>query len=793
LNGLWTDVRTICRALIKACGFSTVAVLTLATGFTLCFTVLTVANAFLIRPLPYPDADRLYNVEAEVPGRGAPSGLASVDWSPLDDVVQHAIGWDLDAFYIRGRERTEMTPGAWVTPGFLPGLGIGVSLGRAFEATDFERGAAQVALISDQHWDRRFGRDPGVIGSTLRAYVSDRPDEAEAFTIVGVLPADFWHVNIYTDVLAPLRAPSIPYLVRLREGVAPQVAAERMTALAAPVATAPPGWRVTLTPMRDRYLAETRPILSAVATASAIALFIACANVAVLLLVRGTRRRHEIAVRLALGAGRWRIARLLMLEALVLGGLATVVGVLMSLLAIGELGPVLEGYLGRRIPGGLQALTPDGTVVLGGILLCLTTVVACGLAPLLEAWRLSSSLAANGRSLTDGPRARRTQSALIAAQVGASLTLLAGSALMVDSSVRMLRVDFGFQAADIVSANVALRQRGYPDAESRQVFFRRLLDLLEERTGRPAAAGDWWPLQGRRPRKVEAVGAEPRSTSADVISATTDYFDVLGLTVVQGTAFNAAADRPGGEAVAIVSATLADRLWPGTSVVGQRLRVAVDAEGRASPIDLRVVGAVNDVRGNHADADMSDLYVPWFQRPGRMAFVYMNGPAPGQSETLRKSVAELDAEASVGEPVTLGTLLDLERVRSRLLAGLLSAFGACAAVLALIGIYGAVMYSVRYREREIGLRIALGAAPGNVAALFVRQGSVLLLFGLVPGVLGALAIGTVLRSQRFGTPATDPLLIAGTAALFAACGLLATWWPARRASRIDPAVVLKDE
>ena len=793
MNGLWTDVRTICRALIKTRGFSTVAVLTLATGLTLCFTVLTVANVFLIRPLPYPAADRLYNVEAEMPGRGTPSGLASVDWSPLEDVVQSAIGWDLDAFYIRGRERTEMTPGAWVTAGFLPGLGVRVSLGRAFEAADFERGAAQVALISDQHWERRFGRDPAAIGSTLRAYVSDRPDEAEAFTIIGVLPADFWHVNIYTDVLAPLRAPSIPYLVRLREGVAPQVAGERMTALAASVVAAPPGWRVTLTPMQDRYVAETRPILSAVATASAIALFIACANVAVLLLVRGTRRRHEIAVRLALGASRVRIARLLVLEAVLLAAGATAVGLVTSRLAIGELGPVLESQLGRRIPGGLQALTPDGTVVLGGILLCLATVVACALAPLLEAWRLSSSLAANGRSVTDGPRARRTQSVLIAAQVSASLTLLAGSALMVDSSVRMLRVDFGFQAADVVSANVALRQRVYPDAGSREEFFRRLLALLEERTGRPAAAGDWWPLQGRRPRNVETAGAEPRSTSADVISATTDYFAVLGLTVVQGAVFSSAADHPGGEAVAVVSATLANRLWPGVSVVGQRLRVALDVEGRGSPVDLRVIGVVNDVRANHADADMSDLYVPWFQRPGRMAFIYMNDPTSGQAETLRRSVAELDAEASVGEPMTLGTLLDLERVRSRLLAGLLSAFGASAAVLALIGICGAITYSVRHREREIGLRMALGAAPGKVAALFLRQGSVLLLIGLVPGVLGALTIGRVLQSQRFGTPATDPLLIAGTTAVFAACGLLATWWPARRASRIDPAVVLKDE
>ncbi len=799
MPGVSADVRSAVRSLLGARGFTSVALLTLGTGLTLCLTALTVINAYLIRPLPYPAASRLYNVGLAAPGQDAPRGLSSLDWSLLDDVVEHHIAWDLDMFYLLGGAYPEPTPGAWVTPGFLQGLGLRAAIGRALDASDFQRGRPLTVLISDRLWESRFGRDPGAIGRVFTAYVSDRPDEPEAFTIVGVLPAGFWHLNPYTDVLAPLRAPAFPYMVRLREGVAPEIAVERMTALVRSIGQPiPEDWRARLTSTHARYVAEARPIILAVAVASGLVLLIACANVAVLLLVRGTGRRHEIAIRLALGASQAQIARLLALEAIVLGGSATVVGLAMSALVTRQLGPILEQQLGRRVPGGIAALALDQTVVIGAILFGLATTVVCALAPLTATWRtqLSRPLAVSGRSVTDGRRTRQARSVLIAVEVAASLTLLTGSSLMIASTLRMLQVDFGFRAAEVLSFSVGLRQRSYPDPATRTAFYQRLLDRVAEASGNQSVAlGEWWPSQGRRPSQVEAEGTGTATMEADVIAVSANYFATLGIALRDGDLFSAMQDRLGGERVVVLSETLARRLWPGARAVGQRLRVSAATTDIDVPAAAyRVVGVVNDVRDTHADEDHGDAYVPLLQRPGRSAFLYVRAEIPADAGSdLRGVVARLDPEAAVGIPRTLDTVLNRERVRSRTLAWLLSAFAACAGALALVGVCGVIAYSVRQRQREIGIRMAVGADRGSVTRLFVREGGTLLLWGLTVGLLGAVAIGRLLRSQLFGIEPAEPHVLAATTIAFATGGLLAIWWPARRAAGIDPACVLKEE
>ncbi|MGH9308955.1 MAG: ABC transporter permease, partial [Vicinamibacterales bacterium] len=358
------DLRNAWRGMVRTPGFAVTATITLAAGLALCLTVFTVANAYLIRPLPYPSAERLYSLVLAPPGGESPRRLEEIDWTAMDDMVEDRIAWDLDMFYLLGGAYPEATRGAWVTPGFVRGLGLRAMKGRVLDTSDFAPGGPTPVMISHRLWIGRFRGDPDVAGRPFRAYVSDRPDEAEAFTVVGVLPPDFWHVNVFTDVMGPLRAPAYPYMLKLRPGVNAGTVADRVTQIVrASGEPLPESWRAALAPMQARYVEEMRPLLQAVAVSCALVLLIACANVGVLLLVRSTRRRHEIAVRMALGAGRARLAQLLGFEALLLGATASGIGLLASILLARWLAPIVELRLGRRLPGGVSALSVDGTLV----------------------------------------------------------------------------------------------------------------------------------------------------------------------------------------------------------------------------------------------------------------------------------------------------------------------------------------------------------------------------------------------------------------------------------------------
>lgn len=810
-------------------GFTGVAVVTLGFGLTLCVTAFTVVNAYLLRTLPYPAAERLYNVRYATQGQSQPRNLEQLDWRSLSDVIEQPVAWDLDVFSLLGGAWPESAPGAWVTPGFVAGLGIQPAIGRGFAASDFEVGRPQVALISHRLWRTRFNGDPAIVGRAFNAYVSDRPEEAETFTVIGVMPADFWHMNAYTDVFAPLRAPTHPYFVRLRAGVTPEMAAQRITALIrGGGATMPADWRVELQSVHAGYVAQLEPMLFAVGAASALVLLIACANVAVLLLVRASRRQKEMAVRLALGASRGRLARMLVTEGLVLGGAATAVGVFCSWFAMGWLAPAIERQLGRRAPGGTSLIAIDATVVIVAAACGLLTICLFMLAPLVASLRSRASLAPGGaRGATEGPGPRRARTLLIAFEVAASLALLSGSALMVSSAVRMLHVDFGMEMRDVLSSGIGLRQRSYPDRASRSAFFARVIPRLARVGGvQSVAAGDWWPLQ---PPRLRAVAAQPVATppeatqpvaappvapppaagqraatprvesQAGVMGVSAGYFATLGVPLRAGREFSSQ-DRLGGPPVAIVSQTLARRLWPDASAVGQTLTITPDEGDRRegeppAPAAHVVVGVVSDVRQSHTDVDLADVYVPLLQRAGRFAFVYTR--APGASARLepelRTAVGDIDREVAIGTPQLLAERLEQERSRPRFLASLLVAFAGFAGLLALVGVYGAIAYAVRQREREIAVRMAVGADRGDVVQLFLRQGGLVLAAGLILGVGAALGSGRLLESQLYGVRPGDPWVLALTTFGFAACGLLAVWLPARRAAATDPAIALRTE
>lgn len=804
---LWQEGRAAWRSLAHARGFTLTAVLTLGVGLALCLIVAAVANAYLVRPLPYPEADRLYNIQYAPPNTRLPAGLDlnTLDWASLDDVVEHRIAWDLDVFYLLGGAYPESAPGAWVLPGYVHGFGVRAALGRDLVASDFEAGRPMVALISHRLWQSRFGGDPQIIGRRMATYVSDRPNEPESIEIVGVTREDFWHVNPYTEVIAPLRVRAYPYMLRLREGVAARVAEDRLAALVQAGATRDAAPRPTLVPVQAGYTATVRPVLLAIGAAAGLVLVIACANVAVLMLVRGQRREREVVLRVALGASRWQVLRLLAVEAIWLGAAATAIGVVLALAALSGLVPFVEGFLERRVPGGLSAIAFDpqlaAIAVLGGI----GSTLAFAFAPALGLWRqsLAPSIASGGRGSTEYGRGR-ARSVLIGLEVAVSLTLLTGALLMTVSAMRMLAVDFGMRAEGVTTTGISLRQQSYPNAQTRAAFFVRLIDRLSafaEGSGRrssdgakarPVAIGDYWPLQAPPARQFEAEGS---AADGGVLGVSADYFTALGIPLRAGRAFTAA-DTFGSEAVTVISESLSRRLWPAGNAIGQVVRsVATDNAGVRTTATHRVVGIAGDVRQTHADTNLHDAYVPLLQNPGRFTFAYLpvTTTTPAWERELREAVAQVDAEVAVGAPRELQQALDQARLKPRVLAWMLSAFAVFAGLLALLGLYGVVSYAVRQREREVAVRIAVGADRRSVTALFVRQGSVVLVAGVAAGVLGAIGMGRVLGAQLYGVGRSDPAVIAGAAAVLAACGLAAIWWPARRAASTDPAAVLKAE
>jgi putative ABC transport system permease protein len=795
-----TDLRLAFRSLLGAKGFTTAAVLTLGLGMTLCTTATVVVSAYLLNDLPYPAADRLYWIRYGIAGQDQPRNMEKLDWASLDDVIEHPVAWDLDVFYLLGGEHAQSIPGAWVTSGFVRGLGIQPAIGRGFDAGAFAPGGPNVALISHRLWSSRFGSDPGIVGRTFTAYVSDRPEEAESFTVVGVMPQRFWHINSYTDILTPLRAPTYPYMARLRAGITPDVAASRITALvSAGAASVPQNWSTTLVSAHEAHVQTVRPMLRAVTLAATLVLLVACANVAGLLLVRATRRQKEMAVRAALGAGRGAIARMLLAEGLILGLTATIVALFLTRLTLDVIAPMIEQQLGRSVPGGPFALALDARTMSVAAGVGILTALMCGLVPLAASLRgrLLGGLQSGSRTITEGGRNQRIRAALIAVEVALSLTLLAGSALMLRTVLTLLHTDLGFTADRVLNASMTLRQNRYPDPSSRAAIFDGLATRLGTIAGvESVGLTTAWPLQQPRVQPIERVDGSGRAGSRAAIHGVSDtYFSTLEIPTTAGRGFGKS-DRIGSAPVAVVSEALARRLWPGASAIGQRVSVPQSQDrGEPVPVEREVVGVVRDVRQDPSDSDLADLYVPMLQAPTRFAFVLVRtaGAPANWLAPLRSAVRDVDPELAMDRARPMQLAVHEVTARPRFLAWLLGAFAAIAALLALVGVYGVIAYAVRQREREIAVRLAIGADPGRITRLFLRQGGVILLAGLALGIVGALAAGRLIESQLVGVTPRDPMALAMAVAAFAMAGLAAIWWPSRRAGATDPAIALKAE
>ncbi len=796
LGAVSTDFVAAVRRLRRRPAFTGVVVGLLGLGTAAVAIAVAVYSAYALRSLPYPEADRIAMVRPAVP----------LSTSEARDLFEVPLSWDLDVFTLLDTDRPELVYGSWVTPGYQDAFGLRTLHGRLFTEDELRPGGPATAVVSHALWMRRYGGDPDVVGRTVQAFTSDRPDDAESFTIVGVLTADAWHFNRFTDFLTPLHGDRPVYGGRLREGVSPEAAAQVLEARARPrMESIPDDFHVAVVPLQEQYSAALAPVLRVALLTVLLALLIACGNTAGLLLVQATTRAREFTVRHALGAGRKRIARQLLVEGGLLAIAGSLVGVGLAAAALTVLAEPIQEQLGRGIPGGPGALRLDARSLLAITGVTLMSALAFGLVPMRRALGANpaTTLRDGGRGSTTGRRGRRGLRTIVAGGVALALTLVVPAALAVRSAMHLRSQDLGFDPQNVYKAGALLQTSSYPTDEARAAFYSDLTAQLESLPGVTAAAiGVQLPFHGDyQPRTAEAGparGDEVRATpEAMIMTHDAGWFDVLGVTLERGRSFGPG-DVLASEPVAIVSESLAAYLWPDSDALGGRLRIR-ETVSTAGEVELgpwmRVVGIAGDVRTSFDDAPQFAVHRPFAQNPGRWALLTVQTqpgappPLAGMADVLRAA----DPTVALSEE---GWVLDgvMRAVRpSRFLATFLGGFSVFAIALAVLGLYAVLSFAVAQRRRDLAIRLALGAKSAHVQRSVVWEGCGSIGLGIVFGLGGAwLGVGAV-ADQLHGVTATDPLVFALGATGLALVATLAAWIPARRASRTHPMNVLREE
>jgi predicted permease len=548
--------------------------------------------------------------------------------------------------------------------------------------------------------------------------------------------------------------------------------------------------------VHDRYVEKIRPVLVGITIAVAIVLVLVCVNVAVLMLLRAMRRQKEMAVRVALGAKPAHLLRMLVAEASLMCGAAFAAGVVLTAILLALLTPLIETHLGKPAPAAPSAIHIDSTVLLelGGVSL----IIALSLAfiPALVPWqrRLADALRSQGTTATDGPFMRRLRASLIAFEVAGSLVLLVGCGLMIRSAVNLTNTDLGFNPEQVLRVGVRLPARSYTNAPALYGFFTAFTERLpQEPNSRMALMTAFPPFYPANTHRFEAAEARLDEAPVGMLKVGAGYFQVYDVPLRQGREFTAA-DRLGSEPVAVVSETLARRLWPDGSVVGRQIRT-VEGEMPNSPLGpwRTIVGIVGDIRQGYEDSDMRDLYLPFLQAPSRFASIHVRTDRSLSfwEQSVRTAAAEINPYAMIGTATAIVSE-DRQRAGTRFLTSMLTGFAVFAALLAVLGIYGVTGYAVQQREREIAVRVAVGASRTVIISLFLKEGARVLAVGIGLGLLGALSAVRILENHVYGVQPFDLTTRVVACALMAAAGLLAVWWPARCAAMRSPMLVLKE-
>jgi putative ABC transport system permease protein len=806
LEGLWQDVRFAARSLRRRNpGLTAVGLLALALGIGANTAVFSVIEGVLLRPLPLPHADQLVVLLESSPSRGMKemggTPLNFLDWRRQNRVMTSLCAFRSLGFTLSGPgAEPEALAGGAVTGDFFRTLEASPLAGRLIGPADDRPGGEGVVVLGAELWRRRFGRDPAIVGRSILI-------DGRQHVVVGVAPqrldfpnrSELW-VPLALDYAKERRgAHYLGVLGRLRPGVNLARAQSEMSVLAARLAREYPedkDWGVILYRLLDDMVEDIRPALLVLQLSVWVLTLIASANVAGLLLTRMSARWREIAVRAALGAGRRRLTRQLVMEGMILSVAGGLLGLVVAAWGVRALVAMNPGALPRA-----EEIHVNLPVLAYTVLVSLATGALCGLLPALalHSERLHEGLRHRTSAAAGGGRGRRLRGALVLTEVALATALVVAAGLLTESLLRLERVDPGFKPGGVVTARVRLPAERYPTAEAQGRFFERTVARVRALPGvEHAAVAEYLPLQGYEFALLETEDrrADPtgRQLTAHAISVTPDYFATMGIPLLAGRSFNERDDLRS-PPVTIVSRSAAARLWPGKDPLGRRLSFG-PIPSRPDAVWWQVVGVVGDVRDDQlAQATELGVYNPQRQLPSLKATFVVRGKGDPLRflAPMRRAVGEIDPHLAFDRVSTLEGVVARTIAGNRVNTALLGLFAALALALAAIGVYGLVSSAVNLRVHEIGVRMALGASGCRVVWMVVREGMSLVAVGLSGGVIAAFLLSRLLAHQLYGMGAGDPLIWSGGLATLAAVALFANWLPARRCARVDPAEALRRE
>jgi putative ABC transport system permease protein len=812
------DLRYALRVLFKNKTLTAVALFTLALGIGANTAIFSVVNAVLLNPLPYKQPDRLVALWENVPshGRWRTSPANFFDWKKQNTVFEDVVAFGASTLTLTGDGEPEQLVGCRVSSGYFGVVGVDPILGRAFLPEEYDRGKGQVVILGYNFWQRRFGGDRNVVNRSITL-------DGASYTVVGVMPAgiypvwpttsghitfdeqqqQYWTPMSFTAQWAAVRTAHVHgVLARLKPGISIEQATAEMNTIATRLEqehTENRGAGIIVNQFMNEVVGDVRPALFTLLAAVGLVLLIACANVAGLLLAQHAGRNKEIAIRAALGAGRTRLVRQFFLEGLLLSFLGTVAGI--AIAAAGT--KLLLQFVLAGIPR-LAQVSLDWRVLGFTMLISLTTCLIFGLVPAWHASKpdLHTTLEQTGRTVVAGASRLRLRQVLVVFQVSVAVMLVIGAGLLIKSFWLLQRVDPGFRAEGVLSAEVSLPNSKYADPGQINNFHKQLLDRISTLPGvKTATIAYDHPLQSNWLDSFQIEGRVPTSdnqaTSANFIPVGPNYFDTVSVQLVAGRTFTPLDDQdhPG---VAIVNESFIKHYFPNENALGQRLRPSPPARiwNNQRLTSFEIVGVVRDVKlaGLEAPSEPA-YYLPASQAPLQDMTVLVRTTTDPLSlvGAVRSAVLSIDPSQPISNVSTLEKVVDESIAPRRLNMLLMGLFGACAMLLSAVGIYGLLSHAVTQRTQEMGIRLALGAQVSDVLKLVLKQGMMLALAGEAIGLASAFVLTRLMRGLLFGVTPNDATTFVVVAAVLGVVALLACYLPARRATKVDPLIALKYE